>query len=102
MNKEKLLKYMGEVIYQKRKQENITGAQLAQFVGLSRTSIINIERGRHQLQIDTIFKICGLFKCQINELFPPVDAIDFEIQEKVITVRKKKKIRSIKVIKQTK
>jgi putative transcriptional regulator len=91
---------MGEVIYQKRKQAGITGAQLAEFIGLSRQSIINVERGRHQLQIDTIFKICGLFKCQINDLFPPVDVINFEIHEKVVTVKKQKKIRSIKVIKQ--
>lgn len=100
MDKQKLLKYMGEVICQKRKQANITGAQLAEFIGLSRTSIINIERGRHQLQVDVIFKLCGLFKCQINELFPPANAINFEITEKTVTVRKKKKVRSIKVIKQ--
>jgi DNA-binding XRE family transcriptional regulator len=99
MNKAKLLKFMGEVINQKRKALDITQQQLAEFVGLSRVSIMNVERGRHQLQIDVMFKICGLLKCQINELFPPVDAINFKIQEKTVTVKKQKKIRSIKIIK---
>lgn len=102
MDKAKLLQYMGETIRAKRQASGITGQQLADFVGLTRTSILNVEAGRHQLQIDTIFKICGLLKCQINDLFPPVDAINFEIQEKTVTVKRQKTIRSIKVIKQTK
>ena len=42
-----------------RKAKGMTQSKLGELIGLSRTSIVNIEKGRRPLQIDTIWEIAN-------------------------------------------
>jgi len=44
---------------------------LALAVGLSRTSVANIEKGRHRIQIHTLYAIAAALGIEPAELLPP-------------------------------
>jgi transcriptional regulator with XRE-family HTH domain len=45
--------------------------QLAEAVGLSRTALVNIEKGRHRIQIDTLYAIAHALGIKLADLLPP-------------------------------
>jgi len=45
--------------------------QLADAVGLSRTALVNIEKGRHRIQIDTLYAIARALGVKLADLLPP-------------------------------
>lgn len=51
---------IGRNIYQLRKQRNMTQAFLAHYLKLSRTSVSNIELGRHRIQIHVLIQIAEI------------------------------------------
>lgn len=97
MDNNQLKKYIGLQIKEKRETMGIKQEHMAQILKLSRTSIHNIESGRHSVTAENIMLLCGFFNCTPNELFPPVKAIKYIIEEKEVMVKKKKKI--LKIIK---
>lgn len=46
-------------------------ARLAQELGVSRQSVISIERGRFDPSLPLAFRIAGAFECSIEEIFRP-------------------------------
>jgi len=53
-----------------RKKLGITQAELAKRIGLSRTSITNIERGRQKVLLHQIFELAGALGSSIDALLP--------------------------------
>jgi len=97
MTPEELKKYVGFQIKHKRVQSGLRQEDVGKVLRLTRTSIMNIERGRHSGTIHTILLFCQLFKCTPNDLFPPVKPFKYEIEEKTVMVKRKKKV--IKILK---
>lgn len=96
--KEKHLKlHIGTKIKEQRGKSELRQEDVANVLNLSRSSIVNIEIGRHGTTMHTLFSLCRLFKCTPNDLFPPVEPLNFIIEEKFITV--KKKVKRLKVLK---
>lgn len=89
--------HVGAKLADYRRANNLTQQQIAEIIGLTRVSVLNIESGRHNITLEKMFMLCCLFKCQVSDLFPATKNINFKIQQKTITV--KKKIRKIKIIK---
>lgn len=92
--------YVGKQIYQRRKEIGFTQEHLADFLGLVRTSIINIEAGRQGVPLDTFWKICNLLHCTPNDLLPETkmaewdyDEVDKVIYERVPKTIKVKKLK---------
>jgi len=54
-----------------RAKQNITQAELAEEVGVSRQTINAIEVGRYDPSIELAFKLAKYFDCQIEDLFDP-------------------------------
>jgi len=52
-----------------RKKAGLTQEDLAEATGVSRQTIISIERGRYIPSLPLALKIAGLFKCSVGELF---------------------------------
>ena len=52
-----------------REQFNLTQEQLADLVGVSRQTIISIERGRYNPSLLLAHKLAETFNCQIETLF---------------------------------
>ena len=67
---------VGRRIQDIRKENNVSQQELAEFLDLSRTSISNIENGRHPIFLHHIYTIAEKFDIPIDRILPSV----FEIQ----------------------
>lgn len=65
----KINKQLGEKIQRVRKQQGLTQAELSEKVGVQLETISNIERGKTDTSIYTLFKIAQALRVHIKELF---------------------------------
>ncbi len=63
--------YVGSAIRQARRTKKLTQAGLASAVGLTRTSISNIEKGRQKLLLHTFYEISEVLNADPIQLLPP-------------------------------
>ena len=52
-----------------RAMRDITQAELAQAIGVTRQTIIAIEKGKYNLSLELAFKIAAYFEVNIEEVF---------------------------------
>jgi len=69
---------LGIRIKEAREQARVTQDQLAAAVGLSRTSITNIERGRQGVQVSTLVNISRTLGKSVADLIPDYDMAEAE------------------------
>lgn len=74
ISEERLYSSLGARIKQLREggegRRRMTQAELAQFVGLERTSITNIEKGTQKVPLHILYRICEVFNVDIISLLP--------------------------------
>lgn len=63
-------KFIALNIERLRKERKLTQEGFAEKIGLSRASVVNIEKGRQQLSVKNLFAICEFFGIKSNELLP--------------------------------
>jgi transcriptional regulator with XRE-family HTH domain len=63
------------------RQPRMTQDDLALAVSLSRTSIINIEKGRQQVLVHTLVRISRALGVSPDKLLPPVDDLDASLRD---------------------
>jgi transcriptional regulator with XRE-family HTH domain len=97
MDKYEVRAFIGDRILQLRKAKGLRQEDLAVALNITRTSIINIEVGRQRLIIDYVPIICGLLECTPNDLFPPIEKIDYAYEEEEIEVVKKVTVKKLKL-----
>ena len=56
-----------------RRRANLTQEDLAGQIGLTRTSIVNIEKGRQKLLVHTLLSICKLLRVPATDLIRGVE-----------------------------
>jgi putative transcriptional regulator len=56
-----------------RKQHGWSQQKLADALGVSRQTIISIEKGRFDPSLPLAFRLAALFRCPIEEIFTPED-----------------------------
>jgi transcriptional regulator with XRE-family HTH domain len=61
---------LGENIRVARENSALTQSVLASFLGLSRASIVNIEKGRQRPSIDLLFSLSRILNSELSELIP--------------------------------
>lgn len=61
---------LGARIKVRREEIHMRQAELAESIGLSRTSVTNIERGRQRLFLDQFAEICHVLKVAPSEMIP--------------------------------
>jgi putative transcriptional regulator len=54
-----------------RAQRNLSQADVAEALGVSRQTVISIERGRYSPSLPLAFKIAHLFDSTVDEVFDP-------------------------------
>jgi transcriptional regulator with XRE-family HTH domain len=69
-DRDRYYRQLGSKIRETREAEGLTQAQLAESVGLSRTSVTNIESGRQRLLIDQFESICTALGKRSIDLLP--------------------------------
>lgn len=52
-----------------RKKAGLNHADVGKRLGLTRTSIINIEQGKQNTTIDTLYKLSEIFNVSVNDFF---------------------------------
>jgi len=66
-----ITEFIARKVRQKREGLGLTQVDLALFLGISRTSMINIEAGKHRLSCSNVWMLCCAFSCTPNDLYPP-------------------------------
>lgn len=77
IDEQRLFKEVGQKIRQLREGQTggrgrLTQAELAEMVGLERTSITNIERGNQKVPLHILYRICEALRAPISDVMPPV------------------------------
>lgn len=73
---ERLNQSIGRAIRDYRKKNKISVAGLANTVTLSKSSIVQIERGQQATPIHNLYSIANALNCDIFELLPSMDAFN--------------------------
>lgn len=66
---------MDNRIAERRGDRSWSQAHLAQLLGVSRQTVISIERGRFAPSLPLAFRLAAVFECRIEDLFTP-DAVE--------------------------
>lgn len=66
---------IGERIKAKRKEQGMSQNDLSKHLKLGRSSISNIEIGRHQVPLSVLYEISQILKVSINYFIPPVEEV---------------------------
>lgn len=66
---------MDNRIAERRGDRSWSQAHLAQLLGVSRQTVISIERGRFDPSLPLTFRLAAVFECRIEDLFTP-DALE--------------------------
>ena|SRR5712664_1587999 len=85
MDEAQLYKDFGRLVRDHRRRLKITQEQLAEQIGLSRTSITNIEQGRQKVLLHQMFALAESLKIRPEALLPAVAIFDVSprIEEKL-------------------
>lgn len=62
---------MNNVMAALRAERGWSQAELASRLGVSRQTVISIERGRYDPSLPLAFAIAGTFECRIEDVFTP-------------------------------
>jgi putative transcriptional regulator len=62
---------MHNSLRERRKDAGLSQEQLAERLGVSRQTIISIERGRFDPSLDLAFRLAAVFDVRIEDLFTP-------------------------------
>lgn len=70
--KNSLYSIVGKRIQEIRKGNNVSQQEMAEFLNLSRTSISNIENGRHPIFLHHLYTIAQKFSVPLEKILPSV------------------------------
>lgn len=71
---------LGDKIKLYREKKDMTQAQLAESVQLDRTTITNIEKGKHKMFVDTLLSFCDALDVHPNELISYAKSVNVTIE----------------------
>lgn len=75
LNDDLLYRYVGARLRRRRNELGMSQGELANAVGLLRTSVTNIEAGRQKAPLHILYKICAVLDIEVSVLLPPVSDI---------------------------
>ena len=76
---------VGQRIRQARRQAGIKQKDIAAAVGLTRSSITNIEQGRQQIRVELVYQIADYLRVPVLSLLPSLNSNDdylYEIEQR--------------------
>lgn len=82
---------LGKRLAEERRKKKITQAALAGVVGLSRTSITNIEKGRQFVQVYTLVRLAQALGRSVLDLLPLEEAPGQQYRKSLLGLSEEKK-----------
>jgi transcriptional regulator with XRE-family HTH domain len=85
IDERRLFKEVGQKIRQLRAapaggRASLTQAELAEMVGLERTSITNIERGNQKVPLHVLYRICEALNVPITDVMPAIAEVQAQVE----------------------
>lgn len=74
MNEDKFYEEVGQLIIKERLNAGVKQEDLANFLELSRASIVNIEKGRQRPSTFLLINIAKYLKIDFTKLIPPINS----------------------------
>lgn len=87
ISQDQLYSFIGEQLKNHRETQMRKQQDVAEAVGLERTSITNIERGKQKLPIHVLFNICEVLGVNPSEVLPRMGAVAEEREMEKVSVR---------------
>lgn len=75
INKDLIYREFGILLAAERRRKHMTQAQLGAKVGLSRTSVTNIECGRQPIQVHQLYQFASALQVDASRLLPKEQAL---------------------------
>jgi len=60
----------------RHRPRKLSQQELADSIGISRASVVNVERGRHRVQIHVLFEIARVLGVEPRDLLPPLASFE--------------------------
>lgn len=84
----KVYETLGKLVRATRKHAGLTQEELGRRVGLTRTSITNLEKGRQRIQVHTLYELASALDLDPQDLLPSEESllseeIDVQIPEEL-------------------
>lgn len=87
ISQDQLYSFIGEQLKNHRETQDRKQQDVADAIGLERTSITNIERGKQKLPIHVLFNICEVLGVSPTEVLPRMEAVTEEREMAKVSVR---------------
>ena len=65
---------MTNTIREQREKRNLTQEDLARLAGVTRQTVISLERGRYNPSLNLAFRLAGIFNLRIENIFYPEES----------------------------
>jgi transcriptional regulator with XRE-family HTH domain len=88
----------GRMLAEMRRKRHISQEMLADELGLSRTSITNIEKGRQPIQLHSLYLIAKLLGTDVKELLPSVGGFERPDRAKGLNVSRSEWLQTMNVM----
>ena len=66
-----LNKEVGVYLRRRRDTEGIRQEDVAKYIGVSRTQVVNMEQGTCSLTLPILYRLCEMYDCQPADILPP-------------------------------
>lgn len=93
---------LGEQVRTRRKKLGLTQEQLAAAVGLTRTSVTNIEMGKQPVYVHILEKVAQNLRASVSDFLPNPDKLDTALKSQLTGIPKDRKDWIANVISQEK
>ena len=88
---------MANEIKTRRIAKGLSQEEVAEYVGITRVTLVNIEAGRNRTTAENLWAISNVLGCTMNDLFPKNIELVRNVTVKKVRVIKQKKVISYTV-----
>tara|TARA_R110000751_G_scaffold39719_15_gene94592 strand:- start:40096 stop:40428 length:333 start_codon:yes stop_codon:yes gene_type:complete len=94
MNKELFYSKLANNINQARIKSGLSQDEVSRLIGLSRASIINIEKGRQKVNLYLLCQFADIFKVDVSSLLPEQSSqtLNNAKLDKIVSIKSKKHV----------
>jgi len=88
----------GKMLADARRKKHISQEMLADELGLTRTSVTNIEKGRQPVQLYSLYRIARLLRTDVKNLLPSIATFERPEQGEAVNVTRSEWLETMNVI----
>lgn len=86
LNTDQLYAHIGRRISEVREAQEprVSQEELARVLGLKRTSVTNIEKGKQKLTLEAVYRICERFNLELSDILPEIGDVVLPTSQPVV------------------